>query len=53
MKIKVTVVDSDAEYNTWLASQAPLVAPVVAEQVPAKTESKTDTTAAVKTVAMN
>lgn len=27
MKIKVTVVDSEAEYNTWMASQAPFVAP--------------------------
>ena len=32
MKIKVTVVDSEAEYNTWLASQAPLVSPVIAEE---------------------
>jgi heme/copper-type cytochrome/quinol oxidase subunit 2 len=28
MKIKVTVVESEAEYNTWMASQAPFVAPV-------------------------
>jgi cytochrome c oxidase subunit 2 len=32
MKIKVTVVDSEAEYNTWLASQAPLVTPAIAEE---------------------
>jgi cytochrome c oxidase subunit 2 len=31
MKIKVTVVDSEAEYNTWYASQAPFVAPTTAE----------------------
>lgn len=27
MKIKITVVGSEAEYNTWLAAQAPVVAP--------------------------
>lgn len=29
MKIKITVVGSETEYNTWLASQAPVVAPPV------------------------
>ena len=54
MKIKVTVVDNEAEYNTWLASQAPLVAPIVAEQTPAvETESPKTEEAADKTVAMN
>ena len=42
MKIKVTVVDSEAEYNTWLASQAPLVTPAVAEETPQKEEDKTE-----------
>jgi cytochrome c oxidase subunit 2 len=51
MKIKVTVVENEAEYNTWLASQAPLVAPKVAEQVPAETNKSED--AADNTVAMN
>ena len=31
MKIKVTVVESEAEYNTWYASQAPFVAPTTAQ----------------------
>jgi cytochrome c oxidase subunit 2 len=54
MKIKVTVVDNEAEYNTWLASQAPLVAPKVAEQTPAvETESPQTEEAADKTVAIN
>jgi cytochrome c oxidase subunit 2 len=54
MKIKVTVVDNEAEYNTWLASQAPLVAPKVAEQTPAvETESPQIEEAADKTVAIN
>ncbi len=30
MKIKVTVVDSEAEFNTWIASQTPFVAPMSA-----------------------
>lgn len=54
MKIKVTVVDSEAEYNTWLASQAPLVAPAVAEQAPAtETKDNNEKEAADNTVAMN
>lgn len=49
MKIKVTVVDNEAEYNTWLASQAPLVAPA-APTAPAETDTKEN---ADNSVAMN
>ncbi len=38
MKIKVTVVDSEAEYNTWLATQTPLVAPAT-DAAPANSEN--------------
>ena len=46
MKIKVTVVGSEAEYQTWLATQAPFVAPAVpaAPAAPATTDSATVTT---------
>jgi hypothetical protein len=30
MKIKITVVGSEAEYNTWLATQVSVVAPPAA-----------------------
>jgi cytochrome c oxidase subunit 2 len=46
MKIKVTVVSSEAEYNTWLATQAPFVAPPAAE-VPVA-PAATDSTSVVK-----
>lgn len=39
MKIKITVVGSEAEYNTWLATQVPFVAPPAA---PAPNEEGTD-----------
>ncbi len=54
MKIKVTVVENEAEYNTWLASQAPLVAPKIAEEIKteAPAENKTET-ATDNTVALN
>jgi len=51
MKIKVTVVENETEYNTWLASQVPLVAPKVAEQAPAVETEGTETTD--NTVALN
>jgi len=39
MKIKITVVENEAEFNTWLASQAPIVAPAVVETPAAPTTS--------------
>jgi len=46
MKIKVTVVGSEAEYQTWLATQVPFVAPAVpaAPATPATTDSTQLTT---------
>lgn len=50
MKIKITVVENEAEYNTWLASQTPIVAPAVAEApaVPATTDSTAKPTVAIR-----
>ena len=45
MKIKITVVGSEAEYNTWLATQAPVVAPPAA---PAAEDPQSDSTSIVK-----
>ena len=38
MKIKITVVGSEAEYNTWMATQAPFVAPPAAVPTPSNTQ---------------
>jgi heme/copper-type cytochrome/quinol oxidase subunit 2 len=46
MKIKITVVGSESEYNTWLAAQAKMVAPPV-EAAPAAADSTAVTPAAV------
>ena len=43
MKIKITVVDSEEEYKTWLATQTPFVAPPAAPAAP--TAPKADSTA--------
>jgi cytochrome c oxidase subunit 2 len=43
MKIKITVVGSDAEYNTWLASQVPFVAPPAAPAPPEEGSESQDT----------
>jgi cytochrome c oxidase subunit 2 len=50
MKIKITVVGSEAEYQTWLSAQAKVVAPPV-EAAPATPAS--DSTAVVPAVAVN
>ena len=50
MKIKITVVGSEAEYQTWLAAQAKVVAPPV-EAAPAA--PATDSTAVTPAVAVN
>ena len=50
MKIKITVVGSEAEYKTWLAAQAKVVAPPV-EATPATPAS--DSTAVVPAIAVN
>jgi hypothetical protein len=47
MKIKITVVGSDAEYNTWLASQVPFVAPPAAP-APAEEGAESQDTSIVK-----
>lgn len=47
MKIKVTVVGSEQEYNEWLAQQAPFVAPAAPSTAPVEVKPA-DTTAAVK-----
>ncbi|MEY3716674.1 MAG: hypothetical protein RL285_549 [Bacteroidota bacterium] len=46
MKIKITVVGSEAEYNTWLAAQAKMVAPAM-EAAPAAADSTAVSPAAV------
>lgn len=46
MKIKITVVGSESEYNTWLAAQAKMVAPAV-EAAPAAADSTAVSPAAV------
>jgi cytochrome c oxidase subunit 2 len=46
MKIKITVVGSESEYNTWLAAQAKMVAPAM-EAVPATADSTAVSPAAV------
>ncbi|MBM3937693.1 MAG: cytochrome c oxidase subunit II [Sphingomonadales bacterium] len=46
MKIKITVVGSESEYNTWLAAQAKMVAPPV-EAAPAGADSTAVLPAAV------
>ncbi len=46
MKIKITVVGSEAEYNTWLAAQAKMVAPAM-EAAPATADSTAVSPAAV------
>ena len=46
MKIKITVVGSESEYNTWLAAQAKMVAPSM-EAVPATADSTAVSPAAV------
>jgi heme/copper-type cytochrome/quinol oxidase subunit 2 len=46
MKIKITVVGSESEYNTWLAAQAKMVAPAM-EAVPANADSTAVSPAAV------
>jgi cytochrome c oxidase subunit 2 len=38
MKIKITVVGSEAEYNTWMATQVPFVAPPAAVPTPSNTQ---------------
>jgi len=50
MKIKITVVENEAEFNTWLASQAPIVAPAVVETpaAPATTDSTAKPTMAIR-----
>lgn len=45
MKIKITVVGSEAEYNTWLATQAPFVAPPAA--APSEGDSNTQDSSSV------
>jgi heme/copper-type cytochrome/quinol oxidase subunit 2 len=50
MKIKITVVGSEAEYKTWLAAQAKVVAPPM-EAAPAVPAS--DSTAVVPAIAVN
>jgi heme/copper-type cytochrome/quinol oxidase subunit 2 len=50
MKIKITVVGSEAEYKTWLVAQAKVVAPPV-EATPASPAS--DSTAVVPAIAFN
>lgn len=52
MKIKITVVDNQAQYETWLAQQAPVVAPVEAPAVEADPASDT-TSQATPAVALN
>jgi cytochrome c oxidase subunit 2 len=39
MKIKITVVDNQAQYESWLAQQAPVVAPVEAPAAPEAPEA--------------
>ncbi|MFZ9755002.1 MAG: cytochrome c oxidase subunit II, partial [Bacteroidia bacterium] len=39
MKIKITVVDNQAQYESWLAQQAPVVAPVEAPAAPVAPEA--------------
>lgn len=52
MKIKVTVVGSEKEYNDWIAAQAPMIAPAKpAEAAPAETGK--DTAVATPTMALN
>ncbi|MEY5035445.1 MAG: hypothetical protein RLZZ110_462 [Bacteroidota bacterium] len=46
MKIKITVVGSESEYNTWLAAQAKMVVPAV-EAAPAAADSTAVSPAAV------
>jgi heme/copper-type cytochrome/quinol oxidase subunit 2 len=50
MKIKITVVGSEAEYKTWLASQAKVVAPPV-EAAPLSPAA--DSTAVSPVIAVN
>jgi heme/copper-type cytochrome/quinol oxidase subunit 2 len=52
MKIKITVVDNQAQYETWLAQQATVVAPVEAPAVEADPASDT-TSQATPSVALN
>jgi len=49
MKIKITVVGSEAEYNTWLATQVPFVAPPAAS-APAEGDSSAKDSAVVKPI---
>ncbi|MEY4647149.1 MAG: hypothetical protein RIQ98_985, partial [Bacteroidota bacterium] len=52
MKIKVTVVGSEKEYQDWIAAQAPIIAPPQpAEAAPA--EPAKDTAAMKPTMALN
>jgi cytochrome c oxidase subunit II len=52
MKLKVTVVGSEAEYQTWLATQAPFVAPAVPAAPATPTTSDSATVTTTPTVAL-
>jgi cytochrome c oxidase subunit 2 len=49
MKLKITVVGSMAEYNTWLAGQTTVVAPPAPAEAPAGEENKGKDSTAAKT----
>jgi cytochrome c oxidase subunit 2 len=52
MKIKITVVDSEAEYNTWLAAQPAVVAPPATAPTEEKKEQGKDSSATATKIAM-
>lgn len=52
MKIKITVVGSEAEYNTWLATQVPFIAPPAAPAPAEGDAGSKDSAAVVKTNAI-